>query len=143
MERARRDSAVQVCGALPLGRAAPVRVFIVDDSPIARRMLRRVLADLDDFDVVGEALSAEDCLGRVADLAPDVVVMDWQMPGMNGADATRELLARHPHIHVVGFTSSGSDGTRQAFLDAGASEVFPKERALDLRDYLSGLRRAA
>jgi len=120
-----------------------VRVFIVDDSPIARRMLRRVLADLDDFDVVGEALSAEDCLGRVADLAPDVVVMDWQMPGMNGADATRELLARYPLMRVVGFTSSGPGESRQAFLDAGASEVFRKEHALHLRDYLGGLRLTA
>jgi DNA-binding NarL/FixJ family response regulator len=120
-----------------------VRVFVVDDSPTARRMLHLVLADRDGLDLVDEAVSAEDCLARVAGVAPDVVVMDWQMPGMNGADATRELLARHPDIAVVGFTSSGSDETRQAFLDAGASEVFPKERALDLRDYLSGLRRAA
>jgi DNA-binding NarL/FixJ family response regulator len=120
-----------------------VRVFVVDDSPTARRMLRLLLADRPGVDVVDEAVSAEDCLARVAGVAPDVVVMDWQMPGMNGAHATRELLARHPHIHVVGFTSSGSDGTRQAFLDAGASEVFAKEHALDLLDYLSGLRRAA
>jgi len=120
-----------------------VRVFVVDDSPTVRRMLRLVLAERDGLDVVDEALSAEDCLARVAGVAPDVVVMDWQMPRMNGADATRELLARHPHIHVVGFTSSGSDDTRQAFLHAGASEVFPKEDVLDLRDYLSGLRRAA
>jgi len=71
------------------------------------------------------------------------VVMDWQMPGVDGAEATRQLLARHPHIHVVGFTSSGSEETRQAFLDAGASEVFPKEQAFHLRDYLSRLRRRA
>ena len=118
-----------------------MRVFVVDDSPTARRMLRLVLAERDGFDVVGEAVSAEDCLARVAGFAPDVVVMDWRMPGMNGADATRELLARHPDVRVVGFTSSGSDGTRQAFLDAGASRVFLKERALDLRDYLRGLSR--
>jgi two-component system invasion response regulator UvrY len=120
-----------------------VRLFIVDDSPIARQMLRRVLADRDGVEVVGEAVSAEDCLGRVADLAPDVVVMDWQMPGMNGADATRELLGRHPLVRVVGFTSSGPAESRQAFLDAGASEVFRKEDALHLRDYLCGLRVAA
>jgi DNA-binding NarL/FixJ family response regulator len=118
-------------------------VFVVDDSPTARKMLRLVLAERDGVDVVGEAVSAEDCLARVADFAPDVVVMDWRMPGMNGAEATRELLARHPRVRVVGFTSSGSDATRQAFLDAGASEVFPKEHAIHLRDYLRGLRRAA
>jgi DNA-binding NarL/FixJ family response regulator len=120
-----------------------VRVFVVDDSPTARGMLRLVLAERDGLDVVGEAVSAEDCLARVADFAPDVVVMDWRMPGMNGAEATRELLARLPGVRVVGCTSSGSNETRQAFLDAGASEVFPKEDAFDLRDYLSGLRCAA
>src|SRR4051812_18413719 len=104
-------------------------------------MLGLVLADRDGLDVVGEAVSAEDCLARVADFAPDVVVMDWRMPGMNGADATRELLARHPEVSMVGFTSSGSEEARQEFLDAGASKVFLKERALELRDYLDGLSR--
>jgi len=118
-------------------------VFVVDDSPTARRMLRLVLAEREGLDVVGEAVSGEDCLARVADVAPDVVVMDWRMPGMDGADATRELLARHPAVRVIGFISSGSDGTRQAFLDAGALEVFPKEQAFRLREYLAGLRRAA
>jgi DNA-binding NarL/FixJ family response regulator len=128
---------VQVCGALPLGTAATVRVFIVDDSPTARRMLHHMLAQRDGLDVVGEAVSAADCLARVADLVPDVVVMDWQMPGMNGADATRELLARHPRVRVVGFTS-GPDESRRAFRDAGAAEVFRKEQALQLREYLRG-----
>jgi DNA-binding NarL/FixJ family response regulator len=120
-----------------------VRVLVVDDSPTARRMLRLILAERDGLDVVGEAVSAEDCLARVADFAPDVVVMDWRMPGMDGAQATRALLARHPRVCVVGFTSSGSAETRRAFLDAGASEVFPKEHALHLRDYLHSLRAAA
>jgi DNA-binding NarL/FixJ family response regulator len=120
-----------------------VRVFVVDDSPTARRMLRLVLAEKDGLVVVGEAVSAEDCLARIDDFAPDVVVMDWRMPGMDGVDCTREVLARHPGLRVVGFTSSGSDGTRQAFLDAGAAEVFPKEQARELLDYLSSLAHAA
>jgi DNA-binding NarL/FixJ family response regulator len=120
-----------------------VRVFVVDDSPTARRMLHLILDERDGLDVVGEAASAEDCLARVAEFEPDVVVMDWRMPGMDGAEATRQLLARHPGVRVVGFTSSGSDETRQAFLEAGASEVFPKEHAHHLRDYLRGLGRAA
>ena len=79
-----------------------MRVFVVDDSPTARRMLRLVLAERDGVDVVGEAVSAEDCLARVADFAPDVVVMDWRMPGMNGAEATRSC---SPAIR--GYASSG------------------------------------
>jgi len=106
-------------------------------------MLCLFLAERDGFDVVGEAVSGEDCLARVADFAPDVVVMDWQMPGMNGAEATRALLASHPRARVVGFTSSGPGESRQAFLDAGASEVFRKEQVLQLRDYLRSLRSVA
>jgi DNA-binding NarL/FixJ family response regulator len=58
---------------------------------------------------------------------------------MNGVEATMRVLAEHPHIHVVGFTSSGEPGTHQAFLDAGAVTVFSKEQAFELRDFLGVL----
>jgi two-component system, NarL family, invasion response regulator UvrY len=116
-----------------------MRLFIVDDSAIARRMLSLVLDDLSDVVVVGEATSGEEALARIREARPDVVVMDWQMPGMNGVEATMRLLAEHPHIHVVGFTSSGEPGTHLAFLDAGAVTVFSKEQAFELRDFIGAL----
>jgi CheY-like chemotaxis protein len=114
-----------------------MRLFIVDDSAISRRMLRRVLGELSWLVIVGEATSGEEALARVGDAQPDVVVMDWQMPGINGVEATTRLLVNHPHVRVVGYTSSGEPGAHQAFLDAGAVAVFRKEQALDLRDWLS------
>jgi two-component system chemotaxis response regulator CheB len=119
--------------------SARLKVLVVDDSPTARRMLHLVLDELPGLSVVGEAFSGEDCLATIDALAPQLVVMDWQMPGMNGAETTEALLARHPEVRVIGFTSSADVLTHQAFLDAGAEAVFAKERALDLRDYLGGL----
>jgi len=75
-------------------RGRPVRVLVVDDSPTARRMLRLVLADLTDLVVVGEATSGEECLNRLDELAPDIVVMDWRMPGMDGAETTAAALTK-------------------------------------------------
>jgi DNA-binding NarL/FixJ family response regulator len=116
-------------------------VLVVDDSPTARRMLRLVLSELPGLVIVGEAASGEECLARVDDLTPDVVIIDWQMPGIDGAQATKDVLARHPHVRVVGFTSSAETQTRQAFLDAGAAAVIAKRDAMKLRDYLGQMAR--
>lgn len=116
-----------------------MRLFIVDDSSTARRMLRRVLGDVPRLVLVGEAASGEEALARIARVRPDVVLMDWRMPGINGVKATTRLLAEHPHVRVVGCTSSGEPRTHQDFLDAGAVAVFAKEQALQLRDWLGTL----
>jgi CheY-like chemotaxis protein len=116
-----------------------VRVFVVDDSPTARRMLSLLLTEPRVVVVVGEASSGEECLARVDELAPDVIVMDWKMPGIDGGQTTEDLLAGHPDVRVVGFTSSGSTVTHRAFLDAGAAAVFAKQDATKLRDYLGEL----
>ena len=68
-----------------------VRVLIVDDQPPFRDAAKVVFDLLDHFDVVGEATSGEEALGLVAALRPDLVVMDINLPGMNGVDATREI----------------------------------------------------
>jgi DNA-binding NarL/FixJ family response regulator len=113
-----------------------MRLFIVDDSAIVRRMLRLILDQVPDLLFVGEAASGEEALARIGEARPDVVIMDWQMPGINGVETTTRLLAEHPHLRVVGYTSSGEPGTHQAFLDAGAAAVFAKEQAMALRDWL-------
>jgi CheY-like chemotaxis protein len=116
-----------------------MRLFVVDDNAAAQRLLRLVLADLPDVVIVGEASSGEEALARVGAADADLVVMDWQMPGMSGIEATGRVLAAHPHLRVVGYTSSGDPGVRQAFVDAGAVAVFAKEQTLELRDWLGAL----
>jgi len=114
----------------------PVNVLLVDDSTTARRLLRRVLADAPGIVIAGEAMSGEEAIACAADVRPDVVIVDWQMPGMNGAQATAALRRRHPEALVVAFTSSGDPGVRHALLEAGAAAVFAKEDALGLKNYL-------
>lgn len=113
-----------------------MNVFLVDDSAVIRRMVAALLAASPDVVVVGEASSAEACFSAVERLAPDVVVMDWSMPGMNGIEATAELRRTRPDVRVVGFTSTDDRCVHEAFIAAGATAVFAKEHAMALRDYL-------
>jgi len=113
-----------------------VKIFVVDDSAVIRRTMRALLAALPDVAVVGEASSAEACFSPIETLAPDVVVMDWSMPGMNGIEATAELQRTRPEVRVVGFTSTDDPCVHEAFIAAGATAVFAKEDAMALRDHL-------
>ena len=78
-----------------------VRVLIVDDQPPFRVAANLVFDLLDEFEVVGEATSAEDALDQVTALEPDLVVMDINLPGMSGIDATRRVAAEHPGTFVL------------------------------------------
>ena len=71
-----------------------VRVLIVDDQEPFRMAARMVVEATDGFDVVGEAETGEDSVAMAAELAPDLVLMDVNLPGINGLDATRQILAR-------------------------------------------------
>lgn len=78
-----------------------VRIVIVDDQPPFREAARLVVDLLDDFDVVGEATSGEEALAVVEALSPDLVLMDINLPGMSGVEATRRLRAAHPEVVTV------------------------------------------
>lgn len=75
------------------GEAMSVRVLIVDDQEPFRMAARMVVDATDGFDVVGEAETGEDSVTMAAELAPDLVLMDVNLPGINGLDATRQILA--------------------------------------------------
>lgn len=94
---------------------AAVRVLLADDHPVYRLGLRALLESTAGFDVVGEASSGEEAVAASRDLAPDVVVMDLRMPGLNGIEATRALLKNQPDAAVLILTYSDED---QSLLDA-------------------------
>jgi DNA-binding NarL/FixJ family response regulator len=121
---------------VPFAGGVVVNVFIVDDSVIACRMVRQLLAAYPDVAIVGESRSAEDGFALIDALAPDLVVMDWSMPGMNGIEATAEVRRRRPEMRVVGFTSTDSPTVHEAFIEAGATAVFAKDEGMALRDFL-------
>jgi DNA-binding NarL/FixJ family response regulator len=97
-----------------------LRVVIVDDHPIVRNGLRSLLESVDRFDVVGEAASGEQAVAAAAVCRPDIVIMDIEMPGMGGIEATRQVSSADPPSAVVMLTMYGEDELVFDALRAGA-----------------------
>lgn len=98
----------------------PLRVLLADDHPVFRKGLRALLTSLPGATVVGEAADGEQAVGLAADSAPDIVVMDLNMPGVNGVEATRRILADHPGTGVLVLTMFEDDDSVFAAMRAGA-----------------------
>jgi DNA-binding NarL/FixJ family response regulator len=98
-----------------------IRVLVVDDDALMRAGLRGVLASDDGIAVVGEAADGGEAIARVAALAPDVVLMDVRMPGLDGIAATREVLAASADVRVLILTTFEQDDYVFGALRAGAS----------------------
>lgn len=99
---------------------APLRVLFADDSTTFRAGFRGALAGRDDLLLVGEARDGEEALRLAEALQPDVVVMDLNMPELNGVDATRQLAQRSPHIAVLVLTMFDDDESVFEAMRAGA-----------------------
>jgi DNA-binding NarL/FixJ family response regulator len=99
----------------------PIRVVIVDDHPMMREGLRALVATLADVEVVGEAGDGAGAQREVQLSRPDVVVMDLHMPGVNGVDATRQILHSVPATKVLVLTMFEDDESVFAAMRAGAS----------------------
>jgi DNA-binding NarL/FixJ family response regulator len=95
-------------------------VIVADDHPTFRRGLSALLETLDEFTVVGEAADGEAVVTMAGELRPDVVVMDLNMPGVNGVEATRRIVAQHPDAAVLVLTMLDEDESVFAAMRAGA-----------------------
>lgn len=100
--------------------ARSIRLCIVDDHEIFRTGLKTVLGRVKHFDIVAEAPNGNEFLQLLKDTEIDVVLMDIQMPVMNGIEATEEALKLKPSIKVIALTMFGEDDYIQSMLDAGA-----------------------
>jgi DNA-binding NarL/FixJ family response regulator len=98
----------------------PTRVLIVDDHPLFRDGLRALLNSLEQTMVVGEAASGEEAVALAAAAQPDIVLMDLHLPGLNGIEATRQILRASPHIGVIVVTMYEDDDSVFAAMRAGA-----------------------
>ena len=108
-----------------------IGILLVDDHAMVRQGLRSMLDEYDDVAVIGEASNGKEALESVAQLRPSVVVMDINMPHINGIDATMQIKSRHPDIAVIGLSVQNSGETREAMLRAGATTLISKEAAVD------------
>lgn len=106
--------------------AEKIRVLIADDHTLFRDGVRALFASAPDLELVGEAATGEEAVARAASLQPDLVLMDLQMPGidgmpgMNGIDATRQIVTTSPHIGVLVVTMFDDDHSVFSSMKAGA-----------------------
>ena len=117
---------------------APLRILIADDHPLFRSGLRALLGAVPDTTVVGEATTGEEAIALAAEFQPDAVVMDIQMPGVSGIDATRRILDASPHIGILVVTMFEDDYSVFAAMRAGAKGYVLKDA--DEEDILHAIR---
>jgi DNA-binding NarL/FixJ family response regulator len=98
----------------------PIRILIADDHQPFRRGLRAMLNSETDLDVVGETETGQATVAQAETLQPDLVLMDLNMPGFNGLEATRRILHTSPHIRILVLTMADDDESVFAALRAGA-----------------------
>jgi len=99
-------------------------ILLVDDDKDLRYMLKYLIETTSDFEVAGEASNGEEAVAQVEVIHPDVVVMDVQMPVLDGVEATKRIKELHPSVHVVGLTAFGQ--YPEVMLGAGASRCLLK-----------------
>lgn len=144
----------------------PLRVLVADDHPIFRDGLRTMLLSAPDMELVGQASTGEEAVALAAELRPDVVLMDIQMPGTGGIEATRRITADEPDANVLMVTMFEDDATVFAAMRAGArgyvlkganyeemlraikacgngEAIFSPKLAARLADFFSGTSRSA
>jgi DNA-binding NarL/FixJ family response regulator len=108
-----------------------IRVIIVDDHAPFRAGLRNTLLDAEELDVASECADGECAIACVTDLMPDIVLMDIQMPGINGIEATRRIANNAPHIGVIMLTMFDNDESVFAAMRAGARGYLLKGASKD------------
>ena len=118
-----------------------IRVLLADDHGVIREGLGRLIAAIDDIELIGTAADGAEAIERARELEPDVVVMDLDMPRVDGIEATRRLLEERPDTAVLVLTSFSDRPRILAALDAGARGYLLKDAASD--DVADGIRAAA
>ena len=109
----------------------PIRILIADDHPLFRGGLRSLLESVAETEVVGEAATGEEAVAAALSLLPDVVVMDINMPGINGIEATRRIRDEAENVHVLVMTMHDDDEAVFAAIRAGAHGYELKGAAQD------------
>ena len=118
-----------------------IRVVLVEDNDVFRNALEVLLTLAGEIEVVASEADGEAIVERCVELAPDVLVVDYRLPGLDGVQVTKLVRERCPNVAVVALTAAAEERARQALIDAGASACIGKDRPLD--EIIDAVRRAA
>ena len=121
--------------------AAPVRVLLVEDNQVFREALELLLGLREDVVVVGSVGDGGEAVPAAREHRPDVALVDYRLPGLDGVEATRALRAALPDVAVVCLTASASLLERDALLEAGVVVCLSKDQELD--EIVAAIHRAA
>lgn len=120
----------------------PMKVLIVDDQVLVREGLRELMKYWEEFEVVGEASNGQEAIEQCRKLSPDMVLMDVQMPIMNGLEATKVISSEFPQIYVIMLTVALDDCSLFGALRSGAKGYVLKDTpSRELRERLQGVKR--
>lgn len=117
--------------ALPTARSRSRRLVIIDDHPLIRRGLERLISSGDRFVVCGEAGTAADGIKLLHDVQPEIVIVDIGLPDQSGIALTREITADFPHTHILILSMHDDVDHARLALDAGATGYMVKNDAVE------------
>ena len=103
-----------------------IKIIIADDHILIRKAIKSLLQNVEDFVIVGEAENGEEAINRVNELAPDIVIMDISMPGLNGIEATKIISQKYPSTKVLALTIHEDKEYLFEILKEGASGCLVK-----------------
>ncbi len=116
-------------------------IFIVDDHEIFRNGLKMLLDNFDFVSVIGEAANGEEFLEHIEKGAPDIVLMDINMPKMNGIEATKQAMKKYPEIKIIALTSFADDEYIEQMISAGVEGYMLKRS--DIEDFEKAIKKVA
>lgn len=112
-------------------QAQTIKILLADDHMVVRKGITLVLDNANEFTVVGEAENGQKALSLAADLRPDIVLMDIQMQGLNGIEATRAIASIDHPIKIIGLSTFAERDTVASMIEAGASGYLLKDVSAD------------
>ncbi len=104
----------------------PVRLVLADDHPLIREAIRSLLTGTSEFELVGEAADGKECLARVRDLQPEIVLVDIAMPKLGGEHVTADLRRLYPHLKIIALSGYTDHQFVRAMVKAGANAYVVK-----------------